>query len=363
MSLFGRLYRAETSFDFVGVRRRWFTFSAVLLVIAIASLLTRGLNLSVDFEGGTVVEMPNPAGAELADFRDALGGVGQAGAKVQLTGGGEGVRVQTEELGPDAEIELVRAIAETAGGTIDDASVESVGPTFGEQVTNSALRALFIFLVVVVLFISWRFEWKMAVTGLVALFHDLLITAGIYSVTGFEVTPATVIAILTILGYSLYDTVVVFDKVLEEIEEYGDELPIGGIVNLSMNAVLMRSVNTSLTSLLPVGSLLFVGSYLLGAATLREFALALFVGIAAGTYSSIFVASPLLAMWKGREERWQRTARRVERKSKAALADAEPVPATAPAAERPPSRADAEPRPPIGSGAVPRPPKRRRRRR
>ncbi|MDH3426657.1 MAG: protein translocase subunit SecF [Acidimicrobiia bacterium] len=362
MSLFGRLYRAENNFDFVGARKKWFVFSGVLLLIAVGSLLFRGLNLSVDFEGGTVVQAPNPADAGLSNFRDALSSVGQEGARVQLTGGGEGVRVQTEELGPDAELELVRVVVDTAGTTVDDASVESVGPTFGEQVTASALRALVIFLIVVGIFISWRFEWKMAVTALIALFHDLLITAGVYSVSGFEVTPATVIAILTILGYSLYDTVVVFDKIIEEIDEFGEDMPIGGIVNRAMNAVFMRSINTSLTSLLPVGSLLFVGSYLLGAATLREFALALFVGVAAGTYSSIFVASPLLALWKAREEGWQRAARRAARKGEAVLREPEPVAAAA-AGERPPTRSDNDPRPPVGTGAVPRPPKRRKRRR
>ena len=164
-------------------------------------------------------------------------------------------------------------------------------------------------------FIAWRFEWKMAVAALLALFHDLLITAGVYSLIGFEVTPATVIAVLTILGYSLYDTVVVFDKISENVHELGARHTFTEIANLSMSQVLMRSINTSLTSLLPVGSLLFVGSYLLGAATLREFALALFIGIAAGTYSSIFVATPFLAVWKETEPEWQRMQRRAVRRT------------------------------------------------
>ncbi|MFQ5948511.1 MAG: protein translocase subunit SecF, partial [Acidimicrobiia bacterium] len=249
MTLLGRLYRGETHFDFVGPRRRWFTISAVLLVVSVGALLWRGLNRSVDFVGGTVVEVGNRAGASVADVRDALAAVGQEDARVQVTGGGAGVRVQTEELDFEAETRLVATVAATAGVQPDDASVQSVGPTFGSQVTESAVRALIFFLIVIAIFISWRLEWKMAVAALAALSHDLVITAGIYSLLGFEVTPATVIAVLTILGYSLYDTVVVFDKVLENVEERSEKDTYTNIVNLSMNQVLMRSVNTSLTSL------------------------------------------------------------------------------------------------------------------
>jgi preprotein translocase subunit SecF len=361
VSTLSRLYNADTHIDFVGHRKRWFTFSAVILVISVISLLTRGLDLSLDFEGGTVVEVPNAVDASTSDVRDALSDIGLAGAKVQLTEGTDGarIRVQTEVLEPAAQDELIVTVTSVGGVEVDEASFESVGPTFGEQITQSAIRALVIFLAVIALFISWRFEWKMAAAGLLALFHDLIITAGIYSVTGFEVTPATVIAILTILGYSLYDTVVVFDKILEEIEEYGDEMEIGSIVNLAMNSVLMRSINTSLTSLLPVGSLLFVGSFLLGAATLREFALALFVGIAAGTYSSIFIAAPLVAVWKAPEEKWQRTARRAARK--AVTPEVRPEPAVV--ASDVPAASPTAPPPRTGSGAAPRPPKRRRKKR
>ncbi len=314
MSVWRDLYHGDTSFDFVGNRRRWFTFSAVMLVISIAALGFRGLNLGVDFEGGTVVETENPAGASVADVRGAIEGIGLANAKVQLTGGGAGIRVQTPALTADDESQLAAAIAAEAGVEPDDANRTTIGPTFGEQITQKAVQALVIFLIVAALFIWIRLEWRMAFAALAALFHDLALTAGIYSLIGFEVTPATVIAILTILGYSLYDTVVVFDKVLENVTERGDKHTISGLVNLSMNQVVMRSINTSLTSLLPIGSLLFVGSFLLGAATLREFALALFIGVAAGTYSSIFVAAPLLATWKEREEHWKQVRRRLTRK-------------------------------------------------
>lgn len=313
MSVFNQLYRAETTFDFVGNRRRGFILSGILLSISLIALLTLGLNLSVDFEGGTVAEAENVAGADVADIRDSLRGLGLDNAKVQLLGGGSSIRVETEELDEGETAELVAAVAEVAGVPPDDVSVESVGPSFGAEIARSSVRALIVFLIVVTIFISLRFEWKMALAAMAALGHDLVLTAGVYAITQFEVTPATVIGILTILGYSLYDTVVVFDKVKETVTLAEDRYGYGEVVNASMNEVLMRSINTSLTSLLPIGSLLFVGSFLLGAATLREFALALFVGVAAGTYSSIFIAAPLLAGWKAGEEEWVEAAARSER--------------------------------------------------
>ncbi len=247
--------------------------------------------------------------------------------------------------------QLVDKIAEISGDNPNDLSIEATGPTFGSEITRRAIEALVIFLLVVALFITWRFEWKMSAAALTALFHDLIITAGVYSIVGFQVTPATVIAILTILGYSLYDTVVVFDKITENVHELGSRHTFTEIANLSMNQVLMRSLNTSLTSLLPIGSLLFVGSYLLGAATLREFALALFIGIAAGTYSSIFVATPLLTEWKEMEPQWQRMQRRSTRRTKGVqLTDAQVASAAASEEQR-------------ATGATPKAPKRRAKRR
>ena len=291
MSVISRLYRGETTIDFIAQRKRWFMFSGALLAISILSLFVRGLDGSVDFTGGTIVEADNVADVDLGEVRSALGDIGRDAARVQLTGGGT-IIVQTEALSAADQDELVAAVAAIAGVSADETNVDAVGPTFGDEVTRRAVEALVIFLVVVALFISWRFEWKMALGALAALFHDLLITAGVYSVVGFEVTPATVIAILTILGYSLYDTVVVFDKITENVNDLNTRNTFSEIANLSMNQVLMRSINTSLTTLLPIGSLLFIGSFVLGATTLREFALALFIGVAAGTYSSIFVATP-----------------------------------------------------------------------
>jgi preprotein translocase subunit SecF len=349
MSLMGRLYRGETSYDFVGARRTFLILSSVILLISVISLVVRGLNLSLDFRGGVAVEAENPAGAGVGDVREALVPLGLSDARIQLLADGQELRVQTEALDADEADAFVRAVAAVAGTEVSDTSVDEVGPTFGAQITERAVLALVVFLGAVILFMSWRLEWKMAFSGIAALFHDLIITFGVYSITGFEVTPATIIAILTILGYSLYDTVVVFDKVQENVES-SDRVPFTDIVNRSMNQVLMRSINTSLTSLLPVGSLLFVGSFLLGARTLREFALALFVGIAAGTYSSIGVASPLLAVWKEREEEWTRIRRRHNRVSEDAVHPSGPA---QPAVDKA--------RPRSVSGATPRPPKKRRR--
>jgi preprotein translocase subunit SecF len=317
MSVFRKLSRAETNIDFVGNRKRWFTASAILIVLSLLSFGFRQLNLGIEFEGGLALQTPNPAGADVADVRSALEGVGVDDATIQVLGDGDSFRITTGVLDVDIENAAVDAVAEVAGVERNDVSISAVGPSFGALILQRSLIALAVFLGVVVLFISWRLEFKMALAGIAALFHDLLITLGVYSITGFEVTPATVVAILTILGYSLYDTVVVFDKV-EELVAEDDKSTYSDIVNRAMNSVLGRSLNTSLTSLLPIGSILFVGSFILGAATLRDFALALFVGISAGTYSSIFIAAPLLATWKEREEEWQLRAEKVARRANSA---------------------------------------------
>jgi len=306
VSAWRRLTRGETKIDFVGHRRRWFILSSILIAVSLASFGVRGLSLGIEFEGGLGIQSPNPAGADVAETRDALESAGVDDATIQLLDDGESVRITTRELSDEALSAVVDAVAEVMGADRSDMSVEAVGPSFGALVARRALIALLVFLGAVVVFISWRLELKMALTGLAALFHDLLITLGVYSLTGFPVTPATVVAVLVILGYSLYDTVVVFDKVEEIIEQEARRKrplkTISQIVNEAMNSVLARSLATSLTSLAPVGSILFVGSLVLGAPTLRDFALALFVGIAAGAYSSIYVAAPLLAVWKQREE-------------------------------------------------------------
>ncbi len=354
-SAWRRTLAGKTAIDFVGGRRRWFTISAVLIGIALAGLALRGgLNLGLEFRGGLALETVNPAGADITQLRDALATVGEPDARIQLVDDGAAVLIQTEPIDADAQEALIEAVAAATGSPRSEISIESVGPTFGALVARRALEALIVFLAAAILFISWRLEWKMAVAGITALFHDLIITLGVYAITGFEVTPATVVAVLTILGYSLYDTVVVFDKVEELEESMGDQHTITTIVNRAMNQVLVRSIATSLTSLLPVGSLLFVGSFILGAASLRDFALALFVGIAAGTYSSIFVAAPMLGAWKEKEEDWIAQRRRLERRAEKAKKQAAQLREVAEKAKAP-----SKPLPP----AQLRPPKRKKKKR
>lgn len=347
MNVFSSMYRGETRFDFVAISRKALVVSLILVVGSIILMIVRPFNLSIDFTGGVIVSVEDISGVTVEEVRADLRDVGYADARVQVTGEGF-VLVQTEELDPDEQDLLVSTVASVAGATVNDANVSAVGPTFGAEVTRRAVEALVVFLIVVSLFIAWRFEWKMAGAALAALFHDLIIAGGIYALIGFVVTPSTIIAVLTILGYSLYDTVVVFDKITDNVHDAPPRTTYSAIVNLSMNQVLMRSINTSLTSLLPVGSLLLVGFLAIGAETLREFALALFIGIGLGTYSSLFVASPLLARWKEREEEWERRRRRAE---KADGDEVEPV-AAVPAEE-----------PVAGTAPIARPPKQRRKRR
>ncbi|MCL1597597.1 MAG: protein translocase subunit SecF [Actinomycetia bacterium] len=313
MSVLTRMYRGETKFDFVAISRKTLIVSAVLVVASILMMLVRPFNLSIDFTGGVLITVENKTGVTVEAIRVDLRSVGYGDARVQITGDGF-IHVQTESLSADEQDALTAAVADAAGADINDLNVSAVGPTFGAEVTRKAIEALVVFLIVVALFITWRFEWKMAAAALTALFHDLMIAGGIYALIGFVVTPATIIAVLTILGYSLYDTVVVFDKVKENVHDQDERATYTSIVNLSMNQVLMRSINTSLTSLLPVGTLLLVGFLAIGAETLKEFALALFIGVAVGTYSSIYVAAPLLARWKNKEPEWERRDRKAAKR-------------------------------------------------
>lgn len=310
MSGWSRLARGETRIDFVGRRRLFLGISAGLVAVSLLALGIRGLDLGLEFSGGLALSAPNPAEADLGDLRTALGDVPDA--RIQLVDDGASVLVQTGPLDTDTESELVGAVLATTGAARADASLESVGPTFGALVARQAVVALGIFLVAAALFITWRLQWKMALIGVVALVHDLALSVGIYAVTGFDVTPATVVALLTILGYSLYDTVVVFDKVGELETSLAAKATYTDIVNQAMNHVLVRSLATSFTSLLPVGALLVASIVLPAGASLRDFSLALFVGIASGTYSSIGLAAPLLAGWKEREPDWADHRRRLQ---------------------------------------------------
>ncbi|MDQ4029149.1 MAG: protein translocase subunit SecF [Actinomycetota bacterium] len=322
-----RLYQGETKIDFIGRRRVWFIISAVVVIGCLAALFTRGLNYGIEFEGGVQITAEIPADGPLGDagelqvieeVRSALQAATASDAQVQVVteDGRRSVAVQTKEIAdPEAQQEVVDTVSEAVGASPEQVDSQRIGSKWGAEVTDKAVQALVVFLVVILAFISWRFEWKMAIASIVALVHDLIITAGVYSLVGFEVTPSSVIAILTILGYSLYDTVVVFDKV----EENTDQLAATGRMtyqdsaNLALNQVFMRSLNTSLATLLPIAALLFVGAGLLGAETLKDLALALLVGILTGAYSSIFVATPVLSVWKEREPKFRSVRERVER--------------------------------------------------
>ena len=305
----GRLYHGETAIDFYG--RRWWglTLSAVLLLVTAISLIGQGLNLGLDFEGGVAWEV-SASNLTIDEARAVLdeNGVDGTNAKVQerTSASGAVLLLQVGDQSVAKRQEVQAALAAAAGVDVETVSVNSVSSTWGRSITEKAVRALIIFLVLVALFIAWRLEWRMALAAIIAMLHDVLISVGVYSVFRFEVTPATVVAFLTILGFSLYDTIVVFDKVNENTDRFaGIRVPYADVMNVSMNQVLMRSINTSLAAVLPVLSLLILGSEILGAITLREFALALLVGLLTGSYSSIYIAAPLLAMFKEREPRFR----------------------------------------------------------
>src|SRR2546425_4646807 len=276
--------------DFMGRKNWWFALSGFFIVISLVGLFARGLNFSIEFKGGALLTFPDRSGASVVQFQATMAKYGRADAEVEFLGSNN-VNIKTKsltDLGTRAD--LLRAeLARQAGISPDQINETDVGPTWGSTISRKAVVGLFIFLILVTLYITLRFEWKMAVAALGALVHDLVITAGIYALVGREVTPETVIAILTILGYSLYDTVVIYDKVKENTEQASLIARDGysGVVNMSLNQTLMRSVNTSLVVLLPIGALL-----LFGGQTLKDFAFALFIGVASGAYSSIFIAAP-----------------------------------------------------------------------
>lgn len=380
------IYHERTNFDFIGRTRTWFAVSGLLVIISVGALAFAGLNLGIDFEGGTQWEVRVASGASTtADVRDALADTAAADAKVLILGN-DGVRLQAPELSDTAQDRVTQALAEYAGVADDAVSISNVGPTWGDQVSRKALTALIFFFVLIAAYLTFRFEWRMAVAAIIAVLHDIVITVGVYAVTRFEVTPGTVVAFLTILGFSLYDTVVVFDKIDENTPSLGGDRgdTYSAMVNRSMNQVLMRSLNTTFVALLPVASLLVVGSGILGAVTLRDFALALFVGLFVGTYSSIFVATPILALLKEREPRYralrERAATQAARTASSAPAAVAPAVAVTPgpdaashAEAAPPSRSPApspapspssSPSGPTPGGPVaPRPRQQRRRKR
>ncbi len=337
MSLFSRLYQGETNFDFIGNRRRWYALSALLLAVSIGGLVFRGFNLGVDFTGGAVFEFKPTVETTVTHVTDTVADVVESDPRVEKIGSGLGsYRVKTKALSAAEVDEVTKSIATTYGVAEDSINPTSVSPTWGDQITRKALLGLLVFLGAVIVYISVRFEPKMAAASIAALFHDIIITAGIYALVGFEVTPSTVIAFLTILGYSLYDNVVVFDKVRENTDGLvgSNRMTYSDAANLSINQTIMRSVNTTLTSLLPVASLLFVGVFLLGAGSLKDLSLSLFTGMAAGAYSSVFFATPLLVDMKEREPQFKALRSRVTARQAASARGGAPAVATAGAGAR-----------------------------
>jgi preprotein translocase subunit SecF len=339
----GRLYHGLTTVDFVGRRKIWFTISITIIVLGLGSLAIRGFNLGIDFKGGSSWEVLAPK-TSITSMTNAVKAAGLTDPQVEELGSDTyQVSADINKLSASAQTALtnkvVDAMAAVAHRSDFQVSTSSVGPTWGGQITNKAIEALVIFFIAVVAYISIRFEPKMAAAAFIAMVHDLLVTVGVYSLFGFQITPDTVIAILTILGYSLYDTVVVFDRVRDNTQGVlkGGELTYSDMVNLSMNQTLARSINTSLVAILPVLAVLLIGADLLGATTLQDYGLALFVGLMSGAYSSIFIASPLLAWMKEREPRYrdlatrvnQRADRRVLTATSAALAGAQATVANA----------------------------------
>ena len=346
----GRLYRGEVSINFVGRQRLWYAISGFILLISAIALVVRGLNFSLEFRGGSSFTFPPTAltsqGAISRVVSQASGG-GDASVQFSSSPSLHQWTVQTGALSSDVTQNVAAALEHAFHLAETSISVQLVGPTWGGQITTKAIEALIIFLVVIVGYLSIAFEWRMAVAAFVALLHDILITVGVYALTGFTVSPTSVVGLLTILGYSLYDTVVVFDKVRENTagllttqkSTYSDA------ANLALNQTLVRSINTSLTALIPVASILFVGAGLLGAGTLKDLSLVLFVGMLSGTYSSIFIATPVLCDLKERQPEYKDLAAKVSRRlaggRSAQRATAETGSATAQAAATAPVTATA----------------------
>ncbi|MBV7695505.1 protein translocase subunit SecF [Streptomyces sp. TRM70350] len=306
-----RLHHGEVGYDFVKNRKIWYGISILITITAIVGLAVRGLHMGIEFQGGAVFTTPKTSVsvsqaeeyAEEASGHDAI---------VQQLGNGS-LRIQIAGIDTGQADRINAALAEDMKVDAEKINAELVGPSWGEQIANKAWQGLGIFLVLVVIYLAIAFEWRMAIAAFVALIHDITITVGIYALVGFEVTPGTVIGLLTILGYSLYDTVVVFDSLKEQTKDITKQTrwTYSDIANRSINSTLVRSVNTTVVALLPVAGLLFIGGGVLGAGMLNDISLSLFVGLAAGAYSSIFIATPLVADLKEREPQLKALRKRV----------------------------------------------------
>jgi preprotein translocase subunit SecF len=345
-SLTHRLYTGDIAYDFIGRRKLWYIISGVLLLISVVAILARGLDLGIEFRGGSDFQATTKVtSTTVTDYRNAVlaTGVANLDSTVVTTIGDNKVRVQTRALSVPEQTTVRAAIATKAGVSSDEVAYQLIGASWGKQITQQAALALVVFLVLVGLLIWIYFrDAKMSVAALVALAHDLVITIGVYALVGFTVTPATMIGVLTILGYSLYDTVVVFDKVRENVAAMEtNKVTYTEAANHAVNQVLVRSLNTTIIGVLPVGAILFAGVFVLGSGPLEDLGLALFVGMIAGAYSSISIATPLLAQLREREPEMTAHRERVERRRRAAEQRASfkgttvDIPATAIAAAAP----------------------------
>ena len=316
----GRLYTGETSFNIVGNAKRWYIVSALFTLLSIGALALQGLHLGIEFKGGSAYTFTSTT-ATVEQARTAVEGAGISSELIVQKVGDTKIRVQTGSL-TNAQSDAVESvIVSTFGVTAESIDTQIIGPSWGKEITKKALYGLIAFLIVIMLFLAMTFEPKMAIAAIVAVVHDVFITVGIYALVGFDVTPATVIGFLTILGYSLYDTVVVFDKVRENTRSITStsKQTYTQATNLAVNQTLVRSINTSVIALIPVGSILFVGAGLLGAGTLKDLSLALFIGMIVGAYSSIFIAPPVLAQLREKEPAMIALAKRVQARGSAVV--------------------------------------------
>lgn len=307
-----RLYSGEKSIEFISNRKRWYAISLLLVTISLGTLLTQGLHLGIEFKGGSSYTVTK-ASATIEEARATVESAGVASEVIVQKVGTDKIRIQTGSLSVAQSNAVQDALATKFGVTLESIDSQIIGPSWGKEITRKALYGLVGFLIAIMIFLAMAFEPKMAISAIVAVVHDVFITVGIYALVGFDVTPATVIGFLTILGYSLYDTVVVFDKIRENTRSItsSGKSTFSQATNLAVNQTLIRSINTSIIALLPVGSILFVGAGLLGAGTLKDLSLALFIGLAIGTYSSLFIAPQVLSGLREREPAVRALAKRV----------------------------------------------------
>src|SRR6266536_716262 len=333
MSVFRRLYRGETRFNFIGTRRRWYLASLIIIAVCVLSFALRGFNWGIEFKGGSQFQIQakgTSISAKQAESAFRSAGLTPAdAARVVGSGNTRQIVVKTKNVTPAEQSAVKAKVAQNLQIPQSVINVQSVSSSWGHEITVKAVEGLIVFLIVVSIYLSIRFQWRMAVGAFIALVHDLLVAAGVYSLVGFEVTPSTVVGLLTILGFSLYDTVVVYDKVAENSRDItaGSRMTFSQAANLAVNQTLMRSINTSLIALLPVAGLLFVGAGILGVGTIKDLALILFVGLASGAYSSLFLATPIVCELTERQPAYKALAKRVaaKRSSEAARLTAEPA--------------------------------------